>query len=120
MQISYDDRYVITCAESGVICIWRLMNTEGKAIKLPPNLHRTSEILIPQQNLEYTIVQIKELKGKIQELLTEHDFEMRENDNMHNVKLKDVHEGYVNAMDELKERNEVTLYKGSNTFKYTL
>lgn len=115
MQISCDDKYVITCSVTGVVCIWRLVNTEGKAIKLNKDFHHTSEILISRQDLHDKIVQIKDLKLRMHELQTEHAYQMRQNDVVHNLRLKDVHEGYFNAIEELKEKNEVgTIFSNSN------
>lgn len=123
MQISYDDKYLITCAVSGVICIWRLVNTEGKAIKLNKDFRHTSEILISRQDLQLKLNQINDLKLRMHELQTEHAYQMRQNDVVHNLRLKDVHEGYFNAIEELKEKNEVLTLENhfdlNNTHKIT-
>lgn len=42
------------------------------------------------------------------ELQTEHAYQMRQNDALHNSLLKEVHEGYCGAIEELKEKNEVS------------
>lgn len=107
MHISCDDKYLITCCMSGVICIWKLVNTEGKAIKLSKDFSHTTEILISKDDLHDKIVQIQDLKLRMHELQTEHAYQMRQNDVVHNLRLKDVHEGYFNAIEELKEKNEV-------------
>lgn len=107
MAISHDDKHLITCARSGGICIWRLVNTEGKAIKVDKDFTYTPEILISKTDLRHKLNQINELKVRILELQTEHEYQMRQNDVVHKLKLKDVHEGYFNAIEELKEKNEV-------------
>lgn len=107
MQVSYDDKCVITCAESGVICLWRLVNAKGKAIKLDKDFHHSTEVLISKQGLQDKMVQIKDLKLRMHELLTEHEYQMRQNEVLHSLRLKDVHAGYFDAIEELKEKNEV-------------
>lgn len=107
MEMSCDDKYLITCSVAGVICIWRLVNIEGKAIKMNKDFRHAAEILISRQDLQERIMQIKDLKLRMHELQTEHAYQMRQNDVVHNLRLKDVHEGYFNAIEELKEKNEV-------------
>lgn len=40
------------------------------------------------------------------ELETEFAYQMRQNDVVHNLRMKDVHQGYCSAIEELKEKNE--------------
>lgn len=107
MQITSDDKYLVTCSANGVICIWKLLNTEGKAIKLSKDFKHSLEMLISREDLQEKIIQIRDLKLRMHELLTEHEYQMRQNDVVHSLRLKDVHEGYFNAIEELKEKNEV-------------
>lgn len=107
MEISFNDKFLITCSLDGVICIWRLLNTEGKAIKLDKEFKPSSEILISRQDLQDRINMIKDLQLRMHELQTEHAYQMRQNDVVHNLRMKDVHEGYCSAIEELKEKNEV-------------
>lgn len=91
------------------------MNTEGKGIKLSKDFHHTSEILISRQDLYDKIMEIRDLKLRMHELQTEHSYQMRQNDVVHNLRMKDIHEGYFNAIEELKEKNEVMM--GSSNAK---
>lgn len=106
MCISCDDRYLITGTIDGCICFWKILNIEDKAIKYD---HATSnEILISRQILEDKMDQIRNLQLRMKELETEHSYQMRQNDALHSLKMKDIHAGYCNAIEELKLKNEVS------------
>lgn len=106
MHISYDDKYIISCSEDGCIVFWKLLNIEGKAIKLDKEFKASQEILISKGDLMEKISMIKDLQTRMHELETEHAYQMRQNDALHNAQLKEVHEGYCGAIEELKEKNE--------------
>nr|XP_023027258.1 cilia- and flagella-associated protein 57-like [Leptinotarsa decemlineata] len=102
--LTSDDRYLITGTEDGCLCFWKLLNIEDKAIKY--DLSSSNEILISRQILEDKIEQIKNLQLRMKELETEHSYQMRQNDALHSLKMKDIHAGYCNAIEELKIKNE--------------
>ncbi|XP_057670540.1 cilia- and flagella-associated protein 57 [Diorhabda carinulata] len=104
MTLSCDDRYLITASIIGVICFWRLLNIEDKAIKF--DLPSSNEILISRQILEDKMLQIRNLQLRMRELETEHSYQMRQNDALAASKMKDIHESYCNAIEELKLKNE--------------
>lgn len=106
MRISYDDKYLITCSDDGCIVVWKLFNIEGKAIKLDKEFKPSQEILISKEDLLQKINAIKDLQTRMHELETEHAYQMRQNDALHAAMLKEVHEGYCGAIEELKEKNE--------------
>lgn len=53
------------------------------------------------------------------ELETEHTYQLRQAEATQAEKLKEVHEGYCAAIEELKEKNEV-IYTSINIFSYFL
>ncbi|KAK4873590.1 hypothetical protein RN001_012950 [Aquatica leii] len=106
MAISYDDRYLITASTDAVICVWKLMSTEGKGIVPDKDFIPSTDILITRLDLEQKIELIKTLQLRMHELLTEHSYQMRNMEVLHNLKLKEVHEGYCLAIEDLKEKNE--------------
>lgn len=109
MRITYDDKFLISCSDDGVVCIWRLLNIEGKAIKIDKEFKTSTETLISRESLELKVQRIKDLTVRMHELQTEHAYQMRQNDALHNTLLKEVHEGYCSAIEELKEKNEVQM-----------
>lgn len=64
------------------------------------------EILISREVLEDKLNQIRDLHLRMHELETEFAYQMRQNDVVHNLRMKDVHQGYCSAIEELKEKNE--------------
>ncbi|KAK9883072.1 hypothetical protein WA026_001275 [Henosepilachna vigintioctopunctata] len=106
MLISSNDRFLLTGAADGSICFWRILNTDGKAIKIDKEFDVAREILISREVLEDKLNQIKDLHLRMHELETEFAYQMRQNDVVHNLRMKDVHQGYCSAIEELKEKNE--------------
>lgn len=104
-MISADDRFLITGGVDGTVCFWKLLNIEDKAVIL--NLGSSNEILISRQILEDKMDKINNLTLRMKELETEHSYQMRQNDALHTLKMKDIHAGYCNAIEELKLKNEV-------------
>ncbi|XP_045476478.1 cilia- and flagella-associated protein 57 [Harmonia axyridis] len=106
MLISSNDKYILTGAQDGSICFWRILNTESKAIKVDKEFAVAREILISREVLEDKLNQIRDLHLRMHELETEFAYQMRQNDVVHNLRMKDVHQGYCSAIEELKEKNE--------------
>lgn len=48
---------------------------------------------------------IKDLSMRMTELVTEHAYQMRQTEAQHASKIKDIHEAYCLAIEELKEKN---------------
>lgn len=117
MKISYDDRFLLTASEDGSIVIWKLLHTEGKAVKLDKEFRESNEILISVEDLKDKISMIKGLQTRMNELETEHAYQMRQSDTLHKAQLEEVHEGYCGAIEELKEKNEVCVHL---LFLYTI
>nr|CAH7744510.1 unnamed protein product [Callosobruchus chinensis] len=104
MVLSTDDRYLITGTVDGYLCFWKLLNIEDKAIKF--DLVAANEILISKHVLEEKMETIKNLSLRMKELETEHSYQVRQNEAVHALKMKDIHAGYCNAIEELKLKNE--------------
>lgn len=106
MLVSYDDKYLFTGSIDGSICIWKLLNTEGKAIKIDKDFQPSTNILISRQILEERIVQTNNLQIRLRELESEYAYQLRQNDVVNNLRMKEVHSGYCQAIEELKEKNQ--------------
>lgn len=52
------------------------------------------------------------------ELETEHTYQLRQAEATQAEKLKEVHEGYCAAIEELKEKNEVSIINALNVHTY--
>lgn len=91
--------------------IWKLINTMGKMVKLDKDFALSEDILIPYNDLAEKIYSIKDLSMRMNELLTEHSYQMRQAELHFNGKMKDLHEAYCIAIEELKEKNTVRIKK---------
>ncbi|KAK5641374.1 hypothetical protein RI129_009921 [Pyrocoelia pectoralis] len=106
LKISYDDRFIITASVDGVIGVWKLMNTEGKTLPVDKGANPSTDILITRLDLEEKIELIRTLQLRMHELMTEHSYQMRNIEALNNLKVKEVHEKYCLAIEDLKEKNE--------------
>lgn len=77
-------------------------------MKLDKEFTPSTEILIGRGDLEEKFAIIKDLQLRMHELETEHAYQMRQSEALHNATIKDIHEGYCSAIEELKEKNEVS------------
>jgi hypothetical protein len=76
----------------------------------------STDVLISKADLLENIQMIKDLSLRIHELETEHKYNMHKRDMMHAQKLKKVHENYCQAIEELKEKNEVQIIRQNSVF----
>ncbi|XP_045769052.1 cilia- and flagella-associated protein 57 isoform X3 [Maniola jurtina] len=106
IALSYDDQTLVSVAEDSSICIWRLTNADGRAIALDKDFAYSKEILISKKDLKEKINSINLLSTRMSELETEHTYQLRQAEATQAEKLKEVHEGYCAAIEELKEKNE--------------
>ncbi|KOB73579.1 WD repeat-containing protein 65 [Operophtera brumata] len=109
IALSYDDQILVSVAEDSSICLWRLTNADGRAIALDKDFAYCKEILISKKDLQVKINNINLLSTRMSELETEHTYQLRQAEATQAEKLKEVHEGYCAAIQELKDKNERTL-----------
>lgn len=107
MLISFDDKYLLTCAADSTLAFWKLVNTMGKTVRMDKDFRVSEEILIPYTDLADKITLIRDLTMRLSELDTEHSYQMRQTEASHNLKIKDIHEAYCIAIEELKDKNTV-------------
>ncbi|KAL6588697.1 WD40 repeat-like protein [Neocallimastix sp. 'constans'] len=77
LQVSCDDRFLISTGEDGNIFIFQISEKEDKQ-KL--NMHYGNEMLITKAELEEKLSKIVELKTRVEELKLEKDYQLRNND----------------------------------------
>ncbi|XP_068626911.1 cilia- and flagella-associated protein 57 isoform X2 [Battus philenor] len=106
IALAYDDQTIVSVAEDSSICLWRLTNADGRAIALDKDFAYSKEILISKKDLQEKINSINLLSTRMSELETEHTYQLRQAEATQAEKLKEVHEGYCAAIEELKEKNE--------------
>ena len=103
IALSYNEQYLISTATDGSLCIWKLFYSEGKGA-MGKELAYTNEVLISKGDLEEKIQTINGLNVRMRELETEHVYKMRQIEVLHNDKVRDIHQGYCEAIEELRDR----------------
>lgn len=98
--------------------MWKLLNTEGKAIKMDKDFETSKDILISRQILEERIAQTNNLQMRLKELESEYAYQLRQNDVVNSLRMQEIHSGYCQAIEELKEKNEVTYPEYYDTFPH--
>ncbi|KAK6624808.1 hypothetical protein RUM44_011672 [Polyplax serrata] len=119
MKLTMEDKTFITCSETGTICIWDVLNVEGKTIALDKNFSYFNEILISKTDLEEKLSTIRDLTQRTYELEMEHAYQMRHTETVYKEKLKDIQSTYTQAIDELKEMQEL-IEANHNTELYNI
>lgn len=52
MKLTYDDQYLITVSEDGIVIIWKVVDKEGRNLKREKEIMYAEEILITKSDLE--------------------------------------------------------------------
>jgi hypothetical protein len=81
----------------------------GKMVKMDSEFKPSIDVLISKVDLLEMIQRMKELSLRMQELKMEHEYEIQKNEKMHAEKLKEVQDGYCQAIEALTKKNEVRI-----------
>ncbi|KZC06732.1 WD repeat-containing protein 65 [Dufourea novaeangliae] len=103
IALSHNQEYLVSTGIDGSMCIWKLYSAEGKA-KVGKEIVYTNEVLISKGDLVEKIHTIQDLNVRMRELETEHAYKMRQIDVQHNDKVRDLHKGYCDAIEELRDK----------------
>ncbi|CAK9808395.1 Cilia- and flagella-associated protein 57 [Anthophora plagiata] len=103
IALSYNEQFLISTGIDGHLCIWKINYPEGKG-KIGKEIGYTNEVLISKGDLEEKIQTIIDLKLRMKELETEHAYKMRQIEVMNNDKIRDLHEGYCEAIEKLRDK----------------
>lgn len=79
----------------------------GRGIKLDKDFKVSVDILIPYKDLEEKIDLIRNLNTRLTELDREHAYQIRQIVQGHSDKLSELHDAYKEAIDNLKDKNNV-------------
>ncbi|XP_063983193.1 cilia- and flagella-associated protein 57 [Diachasmimorpha longicaudata] len=99
ISLSFNEQNLISVGDDGSLCFWKVVFPEAT---LDSGDQYTSEILIGKNDLGDKIQSIQELTTRIKELETEAAYKMRQIEVQHNDKMRLVHQGYCEAIEELK------------------
>ena len=110
MKITYDDQYLITVSEDSSIILWKIQDKEGRGVKRDKDFGYAEEILITKSDLEEKNSMMAELKTRCEELKMENGYQLRLKDMNYNEKIKELTEKFIQEMESLKTKNQVTLH----------
>ncbi|KOC64830.1 WD repeat-containing protein 65 [Habropoda laboriosa] len=103
IALSYNEQFLISTGIDGNLCIWKINYPEGKG-KIGKELQYTNEVLISKGDLQEKIQTIIDLNVRMRELETEHAYKMRQIEVVHNDKIRDLHQGYCEAIEKLRDK----------------
>ncbi|XP_033323342.1 testes of unusual size [Megalopta genalis] len=103
IALSFNQQYLVSTGIDGSICIWKLHYTEGKG-KTGKEIKYTNEVLISKGDLVEKIQTIEDLNVRMRERENELAYKMRQIEVLHNDKVRDLHKGYCEAIEELRDK----------------
>ncbi|XP_016840844.1 cilia- and flagella-associated protein 57 [Nasonia vitripennis] len=104
MVLTYDEQVLITTGVDGTLCFWKVSYVDGKTSALRRDLLYSDQILISRNDLGDKVHAIRDLNTRIKELETEHVYKMRQTTLQHNDKLREIHQSYCEAIEELRDK----------------
>lgn len=107
MKLTYDDMTLITSSDDGTLCIWKLVDTERKCVKMDPEFSYSKEILINKDDLADKLAMIKYLENFVKSLEADHEYQMKEKETEEAERVNELHTSYLAAIQDLKEKNQV-------------
>lgn len=95
---AYNERILITAGIDGTLCFWKVQH---------PDIHIkddfvTKQVLIDRNDLNTKIQQINDLSIRVMELETEHIYKLKQNEIQYNDTIRDIHQGYGEAIQQLQ------------------
>ncbi|KAJ3013942.1 Cilia- and flagella-associated protein 57 [Thoreauomyces humboldtii] len=103
LRISYDDQYLFSVSEDGVLFSFKISEREERGLKKEKTNLYADEILITKSDLEEKTIQTSELERSLEELQIEHEYQLRLRDMNFNEKMKDLSERFMDQLEDLKK-----------------
>jgi cilia- and flagella-associated protein 57 len=105
--MTYDDKMLISVGEDGTLVFWTITNAENRIVEITNReLGTCEDILISRRELMSKVDQISLLEMRISEQIAEFMYEKQQGDSFHSEQMRDVHEKYCKALEDLKKQNE--------------
>lgn len=102
MSLSYNETTLVSSAEDGTMCFWKLVDPEGIIMRIDKDWQYSNEILVNRDNFEDKLKIINSLEIRMAELETEFVYKSRQLELQNNDKIQAIHQGYIAAIDELR------------------
>lgn len=105
--ITYDDKNLISVGDDGTLVFWTITNIDNRVSEIiDPEMGRCEDVLISRLELMGKVDQISLLELRINEQIAEFLYQQQQGDSFHSEQMRDVHEKYGNALEDLKTQNE--------------
>lgn len=107
LSITYDDKMLISVGDDGTLVFWTITNIENRICEeIDPEMGKCEDVLISRRELTSKVDQIALLEMRINEQVTEFLYQKQQGESSHSEEMRDVHEKYCNALEDLKQQNE--------------
>ena len=100
--VTYDDMMLISAAADGTLVFWTILNAENKSAHVDADLMICEDILISRNELISKNDQIYLLTLRVAEQVAEFLYQKKQGDNFHSEQIREIHEGYCKAIEDLK------------------
>lgn len=105
--ITYDDKMLISVGEDGTLVFWTITNAENRIAEvIDAEMGKCEDVLISRRELNAKVDQISLLEMRINEQIAEFQYQKQQGDTFHSEQMRDVHERYCKALEDLKKQNE--------------
>ena len=94
-----------TGSADGTLVIWSILNNHGRIAAMDPDLGKCVDVMIPRPDLLDKIHSIKSLEQRIEQQIAEFQYQMKQGQASHSDQMREIHEGYCKAIEDLKARN---------------
>ena len=105
--MTFDDKMLISVGEDGTLVFWTISNAENRLVEnIDPEMGTCEDVLISRKELTSKVNQISLLEMRIEEQVSEFQYQKQQGDTFHSEHMHEVHEKYCKALEDLKKQNE--------------
>jgi chromosome segregation ATPase len=103
LKTAFNERYAFAGSTDGSIWIFKLNDKEGRIARQEKDWSFSEEVLVPKSELKESYQLLTELKTKVENLKNDSDIQLRQKDNAHTSKLKEISDKFSIEIDSLKD-----------------
>eukprot|EP01135_Chromosphaera_perkinsii_P004015 Nk52_evm28s266 gene=Nk52_evmTU28s266 len=107
LRLTVDDMTLFSTGEDGCVYNFRIFDKEARGVKRDKDVTWAEEILITRSDLEEKNAVMQELKGRVEILKMENEYQLRLKDINYNEKIKELTDKFLQEMEALKIQNSV-------------
>lgn len=104
VQITYDDRLLVSSSADGTLVIWTILNIDLKTAAYDIVLGTCTDVMTPRADLLAKINTISSLETRMQQQVEEFQYKLHHGDVFHSEQMRDIHKTYCDAIEDLKRK----------------